>query len=99
MMSKRISHASHAPAMHILHRDSLSCTGADGALEYGVRVGDGQYHADRAAAQRFRAEVLMFRRFIAQPELCPLDRESRHHAAFGTIQAKHLSCAKGSLIE
>ena len=79
MMSKWIGNASHAPAMHVLYRNDLCCAGAYCAFEDSVRIGNRQDHPNSTTAKRLRTEVVMLRRFVAQPKLRAVDRKPRDH--------------------
>jgi len=67
MMTEGIDYAADAPAMFIADRVDLGCAGFQGALEQRVGIGDGENHANGAAAERFRAEVAVFGRLVAEP--------------------------------
>jgi hypothetical protein len=99
MMSERINHAPHAPAMHLLHRDNLRRAGVDRALEDRVWIGDGQDHANGAAAERLRTEIVVLRRFVAQPELCAIHGEPGHNGSIRGIDAERFCRSKRRFVK
>ena len=98
MVAEGIDHAADAPAVFFGYRIDFLCARFDRAGEDGVRIVDRQNDAYRDATERFRAEVVMFRRFIAEPELGSVDGESGNHT-LGISHAKDLYGTEGSLVE
>jgi len=66
-----------------------------GAFEGSVRIGDAQDQANGPAAKRFRTEIVVLRRFIAQPELCASHGEACDHSSIWSVDPKGLRRAEG----
>src|SRR5262245_57616684 len=69
VMAKWIDHATQAPAICILHRVDLARACRNRLREDRIGIRHGQDHPYCPTAKRIRAEVAVFRRFVAQPEL------------------------------
>src|SRR5438477_11257192 len=68
MMSKWIGDTSHAPAVHLAYSDNLGCPGVYCPFEDRIRISDRQDHPNSTTAKRLRTEIVILRRFIAQPK-------------------------------
>lgn len=90
VMPERIGDMPYAPAVPLSYRVDFRCARRERTRECRIRIRHSQDHFDRTTAERFRAEVAVFGRFVAQPELRAVDRKSGNHAPIGTIQAVDL---------
>ena len=96
MVSEWIYDSSEKPAMGVSHRHHFRCPCPNRLSANGCRIFHNQQHSNRAASQRFRAEVFMCRRFLGDPEL-----RARHGqlADTATGHAIQFACAKSRLVE
>jgi hypothetical protein len=99
MMSKRVNNTPDAPAMHLAYRNHHSRAGAYCAFEDSVRIGNRQDHPNSTTAKRLRTEIVMLRRFIAQPKLRAVDRKPGYHGPVRGINAEGFNRSKRGLIE
>lgn len=83
MMAEGIDYASNPPTVFISDGIDFFCSGLDRPSKNGVGVGDGHDDADGYSAKGLRAKVVVFRRFVAEPEFCALDRKAGHDAVTG----------------
>src|SRR5262249_5297719 len=88
VMSEGINDSSQAPAVLVADRVNDGGAGADGALESRIRIVHDHHHPYRAAAQRFRAVMQVFRRFVGHPEFSALHRQASDHRSVRSIQAE-----------
>jgi hypothetical protein len=98
-MSERINNTPYAPAVHLAYRHHRSGAGVYCALEHSVRIGNGQDHPDRAAAERFRTEIVMLRRFVAQSELRAVDRKPCDDGPIRGVNAEDFSRSERQLVK
>ncbi len=98
-MSERVNNASHTPAVHLAYGDDRGCASIHCTLVNSVRMGNRQDHPNGAAAKRLRTEIVVLRRFIAQPELRALNRKPGHHGPVEGINAEDLSRAKRCFVK
>src|SRR6266403_5549153 len=70
MMAERINDSSDAPAVGLVADLRNDCRpGCDSPFKNGIRVFHDQYHAHRAAAERFGTEIGVTRRLVSEPKL------------------------------
>lgn len=93
VMAVRIGHASDSPSVALAYRPDFGCAGLDRAGKEGVGISDSQNYPNRATAKSFGTEILVLRRFVAEPEIRAIDRESCHHAS-ATLQSIDFNRAK-----
>src|SRR5262249_37573825 len=92
-------HAAHTPAVTLLHRSHLGRACADCLPANGVRVGNGQNHAHRSATEGLRAEIVVLRRFVTQPEFSAVHGKPGDYSAVRCDTAECLGCATCCFIE
>lgn len=100
MMAVGIDEAARAPAVLVRDGGYLRRSGAEGAGEGGVGIGNRENYFDRAAsAEGFRAVVLMLRGFVAEPEFGAIDREAGDDVAIGILEAESFCRSEGRLVK
>src|SRR5215471_539318 len=87
MMAERVDDASDAPAVLVADGINLFRSGLDGACKSGIRIRNRHDDTHGNSAKGFRAEVVMFGRLVAEPELCSANRYLGNHAA-ATVETK-----------
>lgn len=88
VVSEGVADAAYAPAVVLVFDGpDDGGSGGDGLVEEGVGVVDCEDDADGACSERCRAGVLVFGRFVGQPERCAGDFKLRDGGAgFGWDQ-------------
>jgi hypothetical protein len=99
VMPERIHHPPQSPSVLLPYREDLGCASRPRLDEHRIRIGHSQYHANRAATERFGTEVAMRRRLVAQPKLRAIDGKPCHHASARVFQPKQLSGSECGLVE
>lgn len=99
MMTEGVNNAANLPAVLFGDRRDFFGASFQGALEHGVRVRNGENHADGSAVQRFRAEIFVFGGFVTEPEFSAVHGKACDDATVGRIEAKNFGGAKGGFIE
>ena len=80
-------------------RLNLASSCLDCLFKYGIRIFDHQHHSYCASAERLRAEVKVFRRFVRDPELCPADRHLCYNQLLAFPDPEQYFRPKRSVIE
>src|SRR6202043_1611583 len=88
VMSVGIDDTAQPPSVFLAYRVDLRCTGAESTSEDSVGISYRQDDSNGTAANGLRAEVEMFGRLIAHPELCTFHGKPCHDAAT-FFHAKH----------
>jgi hypothetical protein len=89
MMPERIYDSPQTPPVLIGYRPNHGSSGSDGSGERGVRFVNDRYHPSRTAAESFWAEVLMFWRFIGNPELRrSVDGQSSDYGSIASVKSE-----------
>src|SRR4051812_204686 len=87
------------PTILIAHRRDDRRTSVDCLLEGRIRIIDDHHHSDSPAAERFRAEVLVLRGFIGDPEIRAADGALRDDGAVFTVKTKEFDGPERRLVE
>src|SRR5690349_13433653 len=98
-MAEGIEDATEPPAVVVSDRQDDFCARGYGTVESNVGVGDGENHAGGAAFESFRAEVVVLRRFVRNPEFGALHRESSDDRAVGRVNAEGFGGTEGGFVE
>src|SRR5690349_5666843 len=99
VMAERIDHTAEPPAVLVVHGNDLRRAGSHSPHEHRIGVGDRKHHPHRAAAERFRAEVLMCRRLVSDPELRAVYGQARDDGAIRRIDAKRFDRPERGFVE
>ena len=97
-MSEGIDHPAKTPAVLLDDGIDLPRTGGQCAGKEGIGIGDSEDDADRATAERLRAEIEIFRRLATDPEFGALDGETCDDIVAG-VEAKNFSGSQGRFVE
>src|ERR1700722_10851224 len=100
MMAEGIGDAADAPTVFFVpDRADGSGAGGNGAIKDGVRIVDDQGDAKCAASEGFRAEILIGRRLVSQPEASGIDGELCNYASVFCVDAIQRGCTEGAGVE
>lgn len=94
MKAKGIYEPSQPPSMSLTHGEYLGSTGRQGSREKGVRIGNGEDHADSIGPKR--GVINVTRRPTADPKLGTFYREPKDQRAIRRRQPIRLEGAKRS---
>jgi len=86
-------------ACSVLMGQTTVAPAAMARVEGGVGVFNGEDHADCAAVEGLGAEVLVFGRFIGDPEAVAVDGEIRDYGAGRVFVAEDLIGSEGGFVE
>src|SRR5881628_1948413 len=99
VVAERIDHTTDPPPVRFFHRDNLPGTCRNRPRDHRIRILHCQDHPDRAATQRFRAEVVVGGGLVSEPKLRTSNRQPRHDAAAGIFHPIDLGRPECGLVE
>src|SRR5271170_5640383 len=99
MVAIGIDHSADPPAVAFTYRIDLCGASGLSLREYRIRVSDGENDFHRTSVQRLGTEVAVFRRFVADPELGPVNRESGNHSFSAAIKQVDFGRPKCRFVE